>query len=96
MKIISGRQTGIDRLGLEVATELGLETGGVVPRDYWTEIGTDPTLRLFGLEEDAVRAYKSMTRRNVMDSDGTVVYGDTSSGGSENDGLVRYSGGHER
>lgn len=39
-KIISGGQTGIDRLGLEVGKELGLETGGTTTPGYYTEIGT--------------------------------------------------------
>lgn len=38
-KIISGGQTGIDRLGLEVGKELGLETGGTTTPGYYTENG---------------------------------------------------------
>ena len=49
LKIISGGQTGIDRMGLEVARELGLPTGGTAPKSYWTENGADPSLAAFGL-----------------------------------------------
>jgi hypothetical protein len=77
LKIISGGQTGIDRMGLEVARELGLPTGGTVPKGYRTEDGPDPSLAAFGLREHPKPAYVRRTRQNVMDSDGTVLYGDT-------------------
>lgn len=44
-KIISGGQTGIDRLGLEVGKELGLETGGTTTPGYYTENGRDESLQ---------------------------------------------------
>ncbi|SFF23216.1 YpsA SLOG family protein [Spirosoma endophyticum] len=38
-RIISGGQTGIDQLGLEVARSLGIPTGGLAPRmlivEFW-------------------------------------------------------------
>ena len=40
-KIISGGQTGIDRMALELARELGLGTGGTAPKGYTTESGPD-------------------------------------------------------
>lgn len=43
-KIISGGQTGIDRLDLEVGKELGLETGGTTTPGYYTENGRDESL----------------------------------------------------
>jgi len=33
-KVISGGQTGVDRMGLEVAKELGIPTGGTAPPNY--------------------------------------------------------------
>lgn len=49
-KIISGGQTGIDRLGLEVGRELGIETGGTTEvaaiqqvKEYLTELSKDNT-----------------------------------------------------
>lgn len=50
-KIISGGQTGIDRLGLEVGKELGLETGGTTTPGYYTENGRDESLKDFGVTE---------------------------------------------
>jgi hypothetical protein len=41
LKIISGGQTGIDRIALEVARELVFPAGGSAPRDFTTELGSD-------------------------------------------------------
>jgi hypothetical protein len=83
LKIISGGQTGIDRMGLEVARELGLPTGGTAPKGYWTEKGADPSLADFGLTEHPSRDYTNRTRQNVVDSGATVLYGDPESSGSK-------------
>lgn len=83
LKIISGGQTGIDRLGLEVAFSLQVPTGGVAPKDFWTENGSDFSLKDFGLIEDITREYPSRTRKNIVHSDGTVIFGDMSSSGSK-------------
>lgn len=82
MKIISGGQTGIDRMGLEVARELGLATGGTAPKNYWTEDGPDLSLKDFGLVEDVIRGYLPRTIKNICNSDVTVLYGDMKSPGS--------------
>ena len=37
MKIISGGQTGVDRLALDVAKSLNIATGGTAPKGYLTE-----------------------------------------------------------
>jgi hypothetical protein len=50
LKIISGGQTSIDRMGLEVARELGLSTGGTAAKGYLTEKGADPSLAAIGLK----------------------------------------------
>ena len=44
-RVISGGQTGIDQLGLEVARSLGTPTGGVAPKGYLTESGPNSSLR---------------------------------------------------
>jgi hypothetical protein len=41
MKIISGGQTGVDRLALDVAKSLNIATGGTAPNGYLTENGSD-------------------------------------------------------
>jgi Circularly permutated YpsA SLOG family len=80
IKVISGGQTGIDRMSLEVARELGIPTGGAAPKDFLTEEGPDPSLRDFGLVTLPNKAYKARTLKNVIDGDGTVIYGDLTGG----------------
>lgn len=60
VKVISGGQTGVDTIGLQVAKQLGLETGGTATRGFVTEgKNTNPELATeYGLveiseEEDA-------------------------------------------
>ena len=89
-KIISGGQTGIDRMGLEVAHRLGIETGGVAPIEFITEDRRDFVLEdVFGLRaitpeenEQYIQLfnrnrkdrYVGRTCINVRDSDGTVIF----------------------
>ena len=40
-KVISGGQTGVDTIGLQVAKELGIETGGTAPKGFLRETGID-------------------------------------------------------
>lgn len=72
-KIVSGGQTGADRAALDVALELGLGTGGWIPRGRRAEDGTIPE-RYGGLVETDSDAYALRTERNVRDSDATVVF----------------------
>lgn len=81
-KIISGGQTGADRAALEVARELGLETGGMAAKRWQTEAGPDPSLKDFGLIECQVEGYPTRTRYNVQHSDGTVWFGTNDSAGN--------------
>ena len=82
-KVISGGQTGTDRFGLEIAKELGIETGGTAPKYYKTENGCDQSLKDFGLVEDESSDYDPRTEKNIIDSDGTVIFGDIKSPGSK-------------
>lgn len=80
-RIISGGQTGIDQLGLEVARSLGIPTGGIAPKGYMTENGPDERLRdVFGLTEHTSASYPPRTRANVQQSDGTLILGILSGG----------------
>lgn len=82
-KIISGGQTGIDQLGLKVAKELGIPTGGTAPKGFRTELGPYPSLgEDYGLVESAFSDYGPRTLQNVLDSDGTVLFGEMGSTGS--------------
>lgn len=79
-KIISGGQTGADQGGLFAGRELGLETGGTAPKDWRTQAGPAPWLADFGLVESQFVEYSARTRQNVVDSDGTVIFGKISPG----------------
>jgi hypothetical protein len=82
-KIISGGQTGADQGALAAARELGLETGGLMPRDFLTEDGPQPEIaRLYGLDQSSSASYTTRTRHNIMASDGTLIFGRTGSPGS--------------
>ena len=83
-KIISGGQTGADQGALHGARFAGLETGGAAPMGYWTENGGEPALLGgYGLVETFAWGYSSRTRINVMNSDGTLIFGDPESRGSD-------------
>jgi hypothetical protein len=71
-KVISGGQTGADRAGLDFAIETGLEHGGYVPRGRKAEDGRiDDRYNLFEL---STSSYPARTRRNIEESDGTVIF----------------------
>ena len=87
-KVISGGQTGVDTIGLQVARELGIVTEGTAPRGYLRESGVDTEdIRSYGLreiteEEQAEYTrltgkrdpYTARTSKNVENSDGTVYF----------------------
>lgn len=82
-KIISGGQTGADQGGLEAGLDLGLQTGGLIPKRFRTEVGNCPGLgKKFGLVEHASYQYPPRTIMNVRDSDGTMIVGNKMSYGS--------------
>lgn len=87
-KIISGGQTGVDTIGLQIGRELGIETGGTAPRGFLREHGIDSEdIASYGLieitpEEQADYTkrkgksdpYTGRTELNVRNSDGTVYF----------------------
>lgn len=70
-RIVSGGQTGVDRAALDVALELGMPCGGWCPRGRKAEDG--PIDERYPLKETESAKYDVRTRRNVRDSDGTLV-----------------------
>jgi hypothetical protein len=80
LRIVSGGQTGVDRGALDGALEGGLECGGWCPAGRRAEDGPIP--QRYPLRELPATDYAQRTRRNVQDSDGTVVitFGDLSGG----------------
>ncbi|MFW5955765.1 MAG: putative molybdenum carrier protein, partial [Rhodothermales bacterium] len=70
-KIISGGQTGVDRAALDASRSLGLELGGWCPAGRRAEDG--PIDRSYPLKETEDADYATRTRKNVVDSDGTLI-----------------------
>lgn len=84
-KIISGGQYGADRMGLRVAEQLGLQTGGVAPTNYETARGPDLSLEQLGLREVTQeekdlyvggkdKKYGPRTAMNIVESDATFLF----------------------
>lgn len=73
--IVSGGQCGADVAGLEAAQELGIRTGGFMPKGCLTEKGKNPfLLAKFNLQEHSSSEYKHRTYTNVDISDATVIF----------------------
>lgn len=82
LKIVSGAQTGVDRAALDAAMEAGILTGGWCPEGRKAEDGVIPDL--YRVEVLPGANYRQRTRRNVIDSDATViVYFGFLSGGTQ-------------
>jgi len=82
MKIISGGQTGVDRAGLDAALEKGIECGGWCPEGGEAEDGAIPDKYPIKVLPGA--GYGQRTKRNVLDSDGTIIiYFSYATGGTE-------------
>lgn len=86
-KVISGVQTGVDTLGLIVAHDLGIETGGTAAPGFTREKNIDKytreDLEKLGVVEisEELQAgktdkefYLPRTEQNVINSDGTVYF----------------------
>ena len=83
-RIISGGQTGADQAALAAAYDQGIETGGWCSNQWLTEDGPAPWLEeKYGLKECLDSGYPIRTIRNIRDSDGTVLFGNTESPGSK-------------
>ena len=81
-KVISGGQTGIDQIALELAREYGITTGGWMPPAFLTEYGEKPEMEnLYGMQETDGGLWAKRTRYNVRDGDGTLLFGNMRSGG---------------
>jgi hypothetical protein len=79
-KIISGGQTGVDRGALDAALETSFACGGWCPKGRKAEDGAIP--QRYPLREMPTAEYRPRTRRNVADSDGTLIvfFGEVSGG----------------
>lgn len=82
-KIISGGQSGADLAGVIAGKRLGYATGGKMPQGFLTENGYHPEYAdLYGMEAIPHGSYDERTRANVLDSHGTLLFGDMGSSGS--------------
>ena len=70
-RIVSGGQTGVDRAALDVAIALQIPHGGWCPLGRIAEDGPIPDC--YQLEEHPSPKYADRTKRNVIDSDATLV-----------------------
>ncbi len=71
LRIVSGGQTGVDRGALDAALAHGCPCGGWTPAGRLAEDGPIPAA--YPLRELPGGGYRARTRRNVRDSDATVV-----------------------
>jgi hypothetical protein len=71
VRIVSGGQTGVDRAALDAARTLGLEHGGWCPLGRIAEDGPIPAE--YNLIETDSPEYPVRTKRNVIDSEGTLI-----------------------
>lgn len=71
-RVITGGQTGVDRGALDAARAAGVAIGGWVPQGRWAEDGRVPE-DYAGLCETGSAEPAERTRRNVEDSDGTLL-----------------------
>jgi len=69
--IISGGQTGVDRGALDAALQAGTPCGGWCPADCRAEDGSIDAR--YGLVPVPQGGYAERTRRNVEDSDATLI-----------------------
>ena len=70
-KIISGGQTGADQGALDAAIKLGIPHGGWIPKGRKTENGSLPDK--YQLLEMNTAHYPKRTKKNIMESDGTLI-----------------------
>ena len=70
-RIVSGGQTGADRGALDFAIKHGYIHGGWAPQGRLAEDGVIPAK--YQLTEMAEGGYRQRTRRNVVDSDATLI-----------------------
>ena len=70
-KIVSGGQTGVDRAALDFALENNIPCGGRCPKGRPAEDGIIPSK--YPLKETAGKDYSERTRKNIEESDATLV-----------------------
>lgn len=69
--IISGGQTGVDRAVIDACLRFGFPCEGWCPKGRKAEDGVIPLK--YPLTETAQKEYACRTRKNIIDSDGTII-----------------------
>ncbi|MGM0597691.1 MAG: YpsA SLOG family protein [Myxococcota bacterium] len=72
-KIISAAQTGADLAGIDAAIEGGVKYGGWLPKGRKADDDAVPE-QYTTMQEISLDSYKKGTEKNVIDSDGTVIF----------------------
>jgi hypothetical protein len=72
IKIIAGGQSGTDQAGLDTAIKLNIPHGGWIPKGRKTEDGILP--EKYHLQEMTTTSYPKRTEKNILDSDGTLIF----------------------
>jgi hypothetical protein len=71
-EVVSGGQTGVDRAALDFALANRYLHGGWCPKGRKAEDGPIP--ERYDLVETESKGYRQRTKRNVIDSDGTLIF----------------------
>ena len=71
-KIISGDQSGADRAALDVAIKFNIPHGGWIPKGRIAE--DSPISDKYKLQEMTTASYRKGIEKNVLESDGTVIF----------------------
>lgn len=72
-QVISGGQIGADQAALKAARDLGIPTGGFIPKGWRTVNGRAQWLADYGLKELETAEYPPRTSSNVLMADGTLA-----------------------
>lgn len=82
-KVITGGQTGADQAGWRAAREMGIPTGGYMPKGWITEDGPNEPLGLiYDAQESETADYPTRTELNVKESDVVLWFGHLNSPGA--------------
>lgn len=83
-RVLSGGQTGADQAGWRAAAKCGIATSGWMTKGFRTEDGCRPDFAAtYGARETESRDYPERTRRNALEGDVTLWFGDPTSRGGK-------------